>query len=106
VHLSPDIQDKTAFITRDWLWEWKVLLFGLTFASATFQRLVEQVLSGLHWKTLLIYVVVIVMSLNFDTHVSPLREVFDNLQAAGMKLKPSKCALQQQEVKYLGRIIG
>jgi len=37
VPLSPDAQDKAAFITRDGLWKWKVLPFGLTSAPATFQ---------------------------------------------------------------------
>jgi len=32
--------------------------------------------------------------------------VFDKLQAAGLKLKPSKCTLLQQEVKYLGHVVG
>jgi len=84
-----------------------VLPFGLASAPATFQRLMEQVLSGLHWKTLLIYLNdVIVISPDFDTHVSRLMEVFDRLQAAGLKLKPSKCALLQREVKYLGHVVG
>jgi len=55
VLLSSEAQDKAAFIKRDGLWKWKVLRFGLTSAPATFQRLFEQVLSRLHWKTLLIY---------------------------------------------------
>jgi len=46
--LSSDTQDKAAFITRDRLWKWKVLPFGLTSVPATFQRLIEHVLSGLH----------------------------------------------------------
>jgi len=67
----------------------------------------EQVLSGLYWKTLLIYLDgVIVISPDFDTHVSRLREVFDRLRAADLKLKPSKCGLSQQEVKYLGHLVG
>jgi len=37
VPLSPEAQDKAAFITRDGLWKWKVLPFGLTSAPATFQ---------------------------------------------------------------------
>jgi len=41
VPLSPDAQEKVAFITRDGLCKWKVLPFGLTFAPATFQRLME-----------------------------------------------------------------
>jgi len=89
------------------LWKWKVLLFGLMSAPATFQRLMEQVLSRLHWKTLLIYLdYVIVISPDFTTYVSRLREVFDCLRAAGLNLKPSMCALMQQEVTYLGDVVG
>jgi len=47
-----------------------------------------------------------VISPDFDTHVSWLREVFDRLRAAGLKLKSSKCALLQHEVKYLGHVVG
>jgi len=87
VPLSPDAQEKAAFITRDGLWKWKVLPFGLTFAPTTFQRLMEQVLSGLHWKTLLIYLNdIIVISPDFETHVSRLREVFERLRGAGLRL--------------------
>jgi len=107
VPLSPDTQDKAAFITRDELWKWKVLPLGLTSAPVTFQRLMEQVLSGLHWKTLLIYLYdVIVISPDFATHVSRLREVFDQLRGAGLKLKPFECALLQAEVKYLRHVVG
>jgi len=49
VPLSLEAQDKAAFITQDRLWKlWKVLPFGRTSALATFQRLMEQVLSRLH----------------------------------------------------------
>jgi len=107
VPLSPEAQDQAAFITWDGLWKWKVLPFVLTSAPATFQRLMEQVLSRPHWKTLLIYLDdIIVISPDFDTHVSRLREVFDRLQAVGLKLKPSKCALLQREFKYLGHVVG
>jgi len=107
VPLSLDAQDKAAFISRNRLWKWKVLPSKLTSAPATFQRLMEQVLSGLHWKTLLIYLDnVTVISPDFPTHVSRLREVFDGLRAAGLKLKPSKCALLQPEVLYLGHVVG
>jgi len=107
VPLSSDAQEKAAFITRDGLWKRKVLPFGLTSAPATFQRPMEQVLSGLHWKTLLVYVDdVIMISPDFPTHVSRLREVFERLRSAGLKLKPSKCAFLQPEVKYLGHVVG
>jgi len=49
---------------------------------------------------------VIVISPDFDTHVSQLREVFDRLRATSLKLKFSKCALLQHKVKYLGHVVG
>jgi len=105
--LSPDAQDKAAFIIRNGLWIWKVLPFELMSALATFQRLMEHVLSGLHWRTLLIYLDdVIVISPDFATHVSRLWEIFDSLRTAKLKLKPSKCTLLQLEVKYLGHVVG
>jgi len=84
-----------------------VLPFGLTSAPATFQRLMEQVLSGLHWKTVLIYLNdVIMISPDFQTHVSRLQKVFERHRGAGLKLKLCKCALLQTEVKYLGHVVG
>ena len=50
---------------------------------ATFQRLMEQVLYGLHWKLLLIHLDnVIVISPDFDCHLHNLEEVFRRLQDA------------------------
>jgi len=67
----------------------------------------EQVLSRLQWKTLLVYLDdVIVISPNFQTHVSRLRKVFERLRGASLKLEPSKCALLQPEVKYLRHVVG
>jgi len=107
VLLSPDAQEQAAFITRGGLWKWKVLPFGLTSAPAKFQRLMERVLSGLHWRTLLVYLDdIIVISPDFKTNVSRLGEVFERLRGADLKLKLSKCALLQPEVKYLGQVVG
>jgi hypothetical protein len=52
VPLDAEAREKSAFVTRGGLWNWKVLPQGLTSAPATFQRLMEHVLRGLHWKTL------------------------------------------------------
>jgi hypothetical protein len=107
VPLDEDAQEKSAFTTRSGLWKWKVLPFGLTSAPATFQRLMEQVLQGLHWKTLLLYLDdIIVISPDFATHISRLEEVLLRLQKAGLKLKPSKCELFQDKVNYLGHVVS
>ena len=107
VPLDAEAQEKAAFVTRGGLWTWKVLPFGLTSAPATFERLMEQVLKGLQWKTLLLYLDdVIVYSPDIDSHLDRLAEVLDRFRAAGLKLKPAKCELLQQQVKYLGHVVS
>ena len=103
VPLDADAPEKSTFATRSGLWKWKMLSFGLTSTPATFQRLMEQVLLGLYWKTLLLYLEdVIVISPDFDSYLQRLEEVFRQLQDTGLKLKPTKCELLQDEVHYLG----
>jgi hypothetical protein len=99
-------QAKTTFITRYGLFEYTKMLFGLCNAPSTFQCCMELILSGLQWKTLLIYLDdVIVHSTTFDDHMEKLGEVLSRLQNAGLKLKPSKCHLLQSEVLFLGHIV-
>ena len=107
VELESSAKEAAAFTTRSGLWEWQVLPFGLTSAPSTFERLMETVLRGLHWRTLLIYLDdIIVFSADFDTHLERLEEVFHRLQAAGLKLKPSKCTLFGERVHYLGHVVS
>ena len=51
--LSEADRPKTAFSCGNGLWQWRVMPFGLSNAPATFERLMETVLSGLHWQSAL-----------------------------------------------------
>ena len=55
VELDPRDREKMAFATPFGLHQFRVMPFGLCSAPATFQRLMEQVLAGLHWTTCLVY---------------------------------------------------
>ena len=106
VEVNKADQEKTTFCTPFGLFQFKVTPFGLTNAPSTFQSLMELVLRGLHWSTCLVYSDdIIVYSSTIDEHFTRLREVFGQLQRAGLKIKPSKCSLFRKNIKYLGYII-
>jgi len=48
VQMHPDSQEKTAFITHQGLFEFRVMPFGLRNAPAVFQRLMQSILAGLN----------------------------------------------------------
>jgi len=101
--LAPEDADKTAFVTRKGRFRFKVLPFGLTNAVATFQRLMDLVLSGLNFEVCLVYVDdVIVFSTTPEQHLERLEMVLKRFQDANLKLKPSKCHLMQAEICFLG----
>lgn len=107
LEMEEDSKPITAFCTRSGLYQWEVLSFGLATAPGCFERLMERVLHGLHWKTLLVYLDdILVFSPGFETHLERLGEVFSRLQKANLKLKPSKCSLFATEVEYLGHVVN
>ncbi|XP_078458755.1 uncharacterized protein LOC144723702 [Lampetra planeri] len=107
VEMAEEDRPKTAFTTPMGLFEFRVLPFGLTNAPVTFQRLMELVMRGLQWEQCLIYLDdVIVLSRSLSEHWSRLREVFQRLRAAHLKLKPRKCYIAQREVGYLGHRVS
>ena len=81
--------------------------FGLTNASATFQRLMESCLHELHLNWCIIYLDdIIVFSRRPEEHLHRLKPVFNKLEAAGLKLQPSKCDLFKQWINYLGHVVS
>ncbi|XP_078476934.1 uncharacterized protein LOC144737926 isoform X1 [Lampetra planeri] len=104
--LDEESKPKTAFRTPGGLFQFNRLPMGLHSSPATFQRLMELVLSGLQWETCLIYLDdVIVFSKTFEEHLQRLRGVFLRMRSAKLKFKPAKCHLFCKSVRYLGHIV-
>lgn len=107
VEVDPKDKEKTAFITRQGLFEFNVLSFGLCNSPGTFQRLMDLVLADLQWTTCLVYLDdIIVFGRTFHEHLSRLDEVLTKLRQANLKVKPAKCNLLSPQVQYLGHIIS
>lgn len=107
VEMEQGDKEKTAFTVGTGLWQFNVMPFGLCNAPATFERLMEHVLRGLAWNTCLVYLDdIIVIGKSFDEHLERLREVFQRLRGANLKLSPKKCELFKDRVKYLGHEVS
>ncbi len=99
--------DKTAFVTRQGLFRFTVMPFGLCNAPGTFERVMELVLKDLKWKICLIYLDdIIVYGAGFYQALDHLKTVWRRIREANLKLKPTKCCLMHTQVPFLGHIVS
>ena len=104
VPIQEQDKEKTAFRTNSGqLFEFNQVPFGLCNAPATFSRLMDRVLAGLHWETCLFYLDdIIVFAATWEEHLARLGQVFDRLRHTQLKLGAEKCTFAAKEVSYLG----
>ena len=104
---TPKAKVKSAMVTKQGLFEWEVMSFGLTGAPATFQRAMEEIMRGLNYEILWIYLDdVILLGYDVEQMIERLQLVFDRFRAANLKLKPKKCNLFKTELEFLGHIVS
>ena len=106
IQMQESSQEKTAFITYDGLYEFRVMPFGLCNAPATFQRLMQRILHGLGEFSSAYIDDIIVFSGSMEEHLDHLRQVFNRLRRVGLKLHPQKCVFGSPEVLYLGHRVS
>ena len=107
VEVATEDRPKRAFVIPEGLFQFKVMLFGLCNALATFQRLMDRVLGGLKWSSCLVYFDdIIVIGSTFSEHLKHLAAVLNHLRQSGLKLNPTKCKLCQQQVMLLRHIVS
>ena len=103
--LSEESRPKSAFVSAYGKWEFKRCPFGLAQAPAYFQRLVNEVLSGLTFAFGYLDDI-LVFSPDMETHLKHLRILFKRLRSADLKLKEVKCNFLKKHIQYLGHIIS
>jgi len=98
---------KTAFSTWGYgLLEWVVMPFGLVSAPATFQRQMQEVLRGLLWDIVIVYIDdIAIFSTGFEEHLDHLTMVLSRLDSANISIKISKCTWGTDTVPLLGHLI-
>ncbi len=100
--LTARASEVSAFVTPDDFLNYTVMAFGMRNAPATFQRLMQKVLSGV--KSCEAYLDdVVVYSDSWEEHLATLREIFARLSEASLTINLAKCEFCKAVVTYLGK---
>lgn len=104
--MDPGNKAKTVFSTPDGHYQFRRMPFGLKGAPATFQRLMNHVLTGLHGHHCHVYLDdIVIIAHDLREHQRKLTDISNRLRAHGLKLQPEKCNFPRKEVTYLGHNI-
>lgn len=100
------LRNQTQMCTQDLcLFHFNIMPFGIN-TPATFERLMETVLSGLQWQICLIYLDDIVfIGKTFQNMLDNLKHVFKRLVSSNLKIKAKKCHLFHKIV-HLGHVVS
>ena len=106
VPLTPASKEKTAFATPEGLYQYTRLPFGLHGAPATFQRLMDRILTPHRGYAAAYLDDVVIQSPDWASHLPRKQAVIDSLREACLTANPKKCRLALSETNYLGYTIG
>jgi ribonuclease HI len=98
---------KTAFTTRYGLYEFVVVSFGLTNASAYFMNLMNKVFMEELDRFVVVFIdVILIYSETTEEHEEHLRMVLERLRQQKLYAKFSKCAFWMEKVAFLGHVLS
>ena len=107
IKMAEEDQEKTAFITSQGLYCYKVMPFELKNVEVTYQRLVNKMFNRQIGRNMEVYVDdILVKSKEELAHLDDLRETFATLKQYQMKLNPSKCVFGVASSKFLGFMVS
>ncbi|CAG5036780.1 unnamed protein product [Parnassius apollo] len=106
IPIAQEDRDKTAFyVPNRGTYRFKRTAFGLTNAPATQQRLVDLLFREFDLKVFAYLDDIIIVSNDFNSHVSLLLRVLNKLKQANLTVNLEKCQFFRSQLKYLGYVV-
>ena len=102
VPVQEESRPLTAFATPYGLFQFRVMLFGLHGAPATFQRMMDRLLAECTGYAAAYLNDVVIYSTDWQEHIRHITDVLQRLRKAGLTIRPKKC----QFGSYLKHVVG
>ena len=107
IQMAKEDQEKTAFVTSQGPYCYRVMPFGLKNIEAAYQRLVNQMFNKQIGRNVEVHINdMLVKSREEEGHLDDLKETFDTLKEDNIKLNLTKCAFGVSSGKFLGFMVS
>ncbi len=103
--MAAKAKEKTAFTTPDGSFQYTKMPFGMVNPAATYNRMMQNVLKRVDHADSFVDDL-IAHTQGWTTHLGCLRETFERISKAGLRVKPSKWQFGFRNLNFVGHTVG